>query len=290
MTAPKFEKQNHHYVPQFWQRGFRATNGHLFARIGNKVKIVSTKSTMQVDWLYTIFDNQWRPSDALEDAFSAIEGHDAQLLQRLHTPGYITTSDDEAQLCALLGLQASRHPDVLQRGHNLSREFGKLLASVHDVSLEEFLALVGSYGIDPSDGHDLYISLKSRTKAQLAEELAAMLQLSPQSGQLPLQDAIRAAPKIEATIAGMQLRLLDAVPPLAFVLGDTPIPQSNLILGFSVPLSKSLAVIATSAGPGKSPMTRRVATRQEVGGINRIQFENALETVIGPSADLLKSL
>lgn len=47
---------------------------------------------MQVDWLYTIFDDQWRPSDALEDAFSVDEGFDDQLLKRLDAPSYVTTA------------------------------------------------------------------------------------------------------------------------------------------------------------------------------------------------------
>jgi hypothetical protein len=290
MTAPKFEKQNHHYVPQFWQRGFRDSTGQLYARTGGNVRIVSPKTIMQVDWLYTIFDGQWRPSDALEDALSVIEGQDAQLLQRLNAPGYVPTADDEAQLCALLGLQASRHPDVLKRGHNLSREFGELLASVHDHSLEAFQDLTARQGMTLADAKDYYVMLKARTKEQLAEELADLLQLSPQSSQLPVQDAIRAAPQIEAAIAGMQLCLLDATPPSVFVLGDTPIPQSDLGRGFSVPLSKSLAVIATPAGVAKSPITRRVAIQLEVDEINRTQFENTFDTVVGPSAGLLKSL
>ena len=109
MTAPKFEKQNHHYVPQFWQRGFRDSTGQLYARTGGNVRIVSPKTIMQVDWLYTIFDGQWRPSDALEDALSVIEGQDAQLLQRLNAPGYIPTADRAAQepLSQRVGLQNS---------------------------------------------------------------------------------------------------------------------------------------------------------------------------------------
>ncbi|MGX5799653.1 DUF4238 domain-containing protein [Bradyrhizobium sp. Arg314] len=290
MTTPKFEKQNHHYVPQHWQRRFRDNGNQLYGRTKSNVRIVSTKKTMQVDWLYTIFDDQWRPSDALEDAFSVDEGFDDQLLKRLDTPSYVTTAGDEAQLCALLGSQASRHPDMLQRGPTLSREFGVLLASAHDHTLEAFQDLCAQHGISPSDAQDCYLTLKTRTKEQLAVELANMLQLSPQSPQLPVQDAIRAAPHIEAAIAGMQLCLIDALSPLAFVLGDTPIPQSDLGLGFSVALSKSLAVIATPAGITKSPMTRRMATQQEVDAINRTQFDNALDTVVGPSAALLRSL
>jgi hypothetical protein len=158
---------------------------------------------MQVDWLYTVFDNQWRPYDALEDALSIIEGKDAQLLQRLQAPGYFATAGDEAQLCALLGLQASRHPDVLQRGHNLSREFGKLLASVHDHCLEAFQDLVARHGMSPADGRDFYVALKTRTKEQLAEELADMLQLSPQSHQLPVQIWISVRPICEHLMTDM---------------------------------------------------------------------------------------
>jgi hypothetical protein len=249
---------------------FRDNGNQLYGRTKSNVRIVSTKKTMQVDWLYTIFDDQWRPSDALEDAFSVDEGFDDQLLKRLDAPGYVPTAGDEAQLCALLGSQASRHPD--------------------DHTLEAFQDLCAQYGISPSDARDYYATLKAHTKEQLAAELADMLQLSPQSPQLPVQDAIMAAPHIEAAIAGMQLCLIDAILPLAFVLGDTPIPQSDLGLGFSVPLSKSLAVIATPAGPTKSPMTRRMATQREVDAINRTQFDNALDTVVGPSAALLRSL
>jgi hypothetical protein len=55
-------------------------------------------------------------------------------------------------------------------------------------------------------------------------------------------------------------------------------------------LSKSLAVIGTPAGAAKSPITRRVAIQLEVDEINRTQFENTFDTVVGPSAGLLKSL
>ncbi|HEV7254144.1 MAG TPA: DUF4238 domain-containing protein, partial [Mesorhizobium sp.] len=275
MMIPKFDKRNHHYIPQFWLRGFRDSKRQLFARIGNDIRVVSPAKMMQIDWLYTLFDDQWRPSDALEDALSGAEAHQAQLLKRLQAPGYIPTVEDKAQLCAFLGLQSSRHPDVLRRGLSLAREFATLLAGVHGHSAEEFLALVGRYGIHRSEGEYLYERAASRSKEQLAGELADVLALSPQSPHLPVQDAIRAAPQIEAAIANMQLCLLDATPPSAFVLGDTPIPQSDLGQGFSVPLSRSLAVIACPAKSEKRDMTQREATQTEVDAINRGQFDSA---------------
>ena len=79
----RFEKTNHHYVPQHWQRGFRGPNGHLYGKFHDGIRVVSPRTIMQRNWLYTVFDDQWNPSDALEDALSAIEASDAELVQRL---------------------------------------------------------------------------------------------------------------------------------------------------------------------------------------------------------------
>jgi hypothetical protein len=74
------------------------------------------------------------------------------------------------------------------------------------------------------------------------------------------------------------------------VLGDTPIPQSDLCRGFSVPLSRSLAVLAVPASTPQAVLARCAASAAEVAAINRTQNENALEVVVGPSAALLAGL
>lgn len=286
----KFEKKNHHYVPQYWQRGFKGTSGHLYGKFGSNIKVVSPRTIMQKDWLYTVFDDQWNPSDALEDALSVVEAEDAKLFQRLHTPGYITTVNDRDQLCAALALQASRHPDVLARGQRRGKELGTLLADAHSMTLDDFKSRIASFGVNQTDAHDCYVALRARTKEQLADELAELMALSPQSSELPAQDAIRAAPQITDAIKRLELCLLDAPPTEAFVLGDTPIPQSDLGLGFCVPLSKSLAVCATQSMTAQTTLNRRLANATEVSAINRVQNNNALEVVVGPSAELLANL
>ncbi|WP_369051365.1 DUF4238 domain-containing protein [Burkholderia gladioli] len=286
----KFEKKNHHYVPQYWQRGFKGAGGHLYGKFGSDIKVVSPRTIMQSDWLYTVFDDQWNPSDALEDALSAIEAEDAKLFQRLHTPGYIATSSDRDQLCAALALQASRHPDVLARGQRLGKELGTLLADAHSMTLDDFKSRIAAFGVNEADAHDCYVALLMRTKKQLADELAELMALSPQSSELPAQDAIRAMPQITDAIKKLEFWLLDAPLNEAFVLGDTPLPQSGLGLGFSVPLSKSLAVFATPGSIVQTSVGRRFATAPEVSKINRIQSDNAREVVVGPSAALLSNL
>ncbi|MDR1076613.1 MAG: DUF4238 domain-containing protein [Xanthomonadaceae bacterium] len=286
----KFEKTNHHYVPQHWQRGFRGANGHLYGKFRDEIRVVSPRTIMQQDYLYTVFDDQWNPSDSLEDALSAVEAEDAKLFQRLHSPGYTSTADDRNHLCAVLALQATRHPDILRRGTKRSRELGEVLANAHDYSLDEFKARMTGFAVSEADAHDCYIVLCSRTKEQLAEELAELTGLSPQSSQLPEQDALRAMPLVEQLLQPMELWLLDAPATEAFVLGDTPIPQSELRHGFSVPLSRSLAVLACPAQATQKLLSRRNATAAEVKDINRTQNDNALHVVVGPSAALLATL
>lgn len=286
----KFSKQNHHYVPQYWQRGFKGTSGHMFGKLGSTIRLVSSRTIMKQDWLYTVFDEQWNPSDMLEDALSVMESKGAQLFQRLQFPGYTMTSSDRDQLCSALGLQAIRHPDILERGRRLAYEFGTILADVHSVTLIEFKRRVAEFGINEADAHDFHVVLTSRTQEQLASELADLHSLSPQSSQLPVQDAILAAPQIMETIKALELLLLDAPSGEAFVLGDTPLPQSDLSDGFTVPLSKSLAVIAIPSTVTQKKVVRRDATPAEVKDINNTQACNALEVVIGPSADLLSKL
>ncbi|PWK64286.1 DUF4238 domain-containing protein [Aminobacter sp. AP02] len=290
MTVPKFEKQNHHYVPQHWQRGFRSSGGHLFCRCGDDVSIVSTRTTMQEDYLYTVFDQQWRPSDALEDTFSVVEGKDALLFKRLMTPGYTLTSDDHEHLCTVLAMQASRHPDILKRGNTLSREFGTVLASVHKYSEAEFVQTLVDYGFPEEESGNFYIALSRVPAEQLANELAELRSLSPQSPDLPMQEAVKAWVEIRKVILTMEMSLIDAISPLAFVLGDTPIPQDNLGQGFTVPLSQTLAVRVTPSQTGCHPsITRRLATQNDVDEINRWQWENSAQIIVGSSVKLLKS-
>lgn len=71
-------------------------------------------------------------------------------------------------------------------------------------------------------------------------------------------------------------RLLDASPTAAHVLGDTPIPQSDLRRGFSVPLSRSLAVLAVPTSTPQVVLDGCAVSAAEGALINRTQNENAL--------------
>jgi len=51
---------------------------------------------------------------------------------------------------------------------------------------------MADFGVGAADAHNCYVVLLGRTKQQLATELAELIALSPQSAQLPEQNAFRA--------------------------------------------------------------------------------------------------
>jgi hypothetical protein len=285
------KKRNQHYVPKSWIKRFAAANGVLHAWDGQKIRQKSADKIMSGDWLYTVFDNTWQASDALEDELSKVEGKAADLVKRISNKKYSAKAADREQLGSFLALQACRHPDVMNRGYRRARELGALLASAPTLPNAQAFALkTANFGIPSSTAAELFKYLNTRSPAQLRLEMDELNRLSEQDPQLPIQDALRATQQITQMISQMTFTLLDAPPGSAFILGDTPLPQEHLGQGFTVPLSKSLALEAT---PGNSPQTtmpRRVATTPEVAAANRTQWENALHLVVGPSAAVFKTL
>lgn len=283
-------KKNHHYVPQFWQRGFRNSAGSLYGRINGVTTVISPKRIMQDDYLYTVYDSHWTAADTLEDALALTEGTVAALFQRLLVPTYSASPIDRSNLCDALALQACRHPDVMRRGHRLSKGLGLVLAGVHELSEQEFLAKLVSMDVTEDDAREMRKKLLARTKEQLTGELGELNQLSPWDPQLPEQDALKALPLISGQLELMDIILLDAPVGCSFILSDTPMPQSNLNLGFSVPLSKSVAVRLIPTDVAHTQMTRRPATAAEVDDVNLEQRNRSLSVVIGPDAAQLSKL
>lgn len=245
---------------------------------------------MQGDWIYTVFDNQWNPSDSLENALSALEGLTAALFRRIGTPGGASTAVDRDELCSALALQACRHPDIMGRGHRRGKELGALIAGAHSFSLPEFTVEMVKFGVAASEARDAYQTLMACPQEQLAQELSELNALSPQDSQLPEQEALKARPLICAQLKKMEITLLDAPPNADFVLGDTPIPQYDLSHGFSVPISRSVAVWAMPASAPQTIMARRAATTAEVTAVNKAQWDNSLHVVVGPNKAVLAAL
>jgi Protein of unknown function (DUF4238) len=285
------KKRNQHYVPKSWIKRFACAKGRIYAWDGQKVRHVAASKIMSEDWLYTIFDNTWRSSDALEDALSTEEGKAATLVKRLSGVKYPINPGDRDRLCNFLALQACRHPDVMNRGYRRARELGDLIASAHAFpSVHDFALKAANFGIPAGAAEEMYKYLRTVDPSRLHHELEELKGLSEQDPQLPIQDALRAKPQIAQALARMTFTLLDAPSGCVYILGDTPLPQDLLGHGFSVPLSKSLAIDAAPNNSSQTIMARRLATKAEVNAVNRAQWENSLHIVIGPDASAFLAL
>lgn len=129
---------------------------------------VSASKIMSGDWLYTVFDNSWNPSDALEDALSQIEGRAARLFTRLHNPAHAVTPADRRTLNEFLALQACRHPDVMGRGYRRARELGEFIAATHSFpAVADFVAKAATFGIPKIAAEQMHSILTPLEPARL---------------------------------------------------------------------------------------------------------------------------
>jgi hypothetical protein len=146
------------------------------------------------------------------------------------------------------------------------------------------------FGIPQNTASAFYVELMKKTPEQLRQEFDELNTLSPQSAQLPIQEALRAQTEISKELSKMKFTLLDAPAGQYFILGDTPLPQSEAHRGFTVPLSKSVAVEALPASSAQAVIPRRQASTKEVIAINQTQWDNSLHIVIGPDSTAFQTL
>jgi uncharacterized protein DUF4238 len=286
---PPLEKKRHHFVPQFWLKRFRDANQTLWMWDGNKVKPASAGNIMQLEWLNTVFDDQWHPSDWLENQLSRLEAIVAQVYRELDHAQGADLQQLLPWLPQVLALQACRHPHVLLSGHRKAGRLAELIAdaSLHDTEAD-FVKAAQQLGVPEADAQEMYLIASAENPDEAAAAAAFIQSLSPQDPRLPMTDALRALDPIATKLGKLSYEVLDVPSGSTFVLGDTPLAQSQLGAGFVVPLSKTMAVRAHPAGA--PAIGRRVASAAEVQSSNNAQWEMALDIVVGPDTGVLQAL
>lgn len=290
-TPPKSEKQNQHFIPRWWLKAFADTSGAIWALQGNKVQVVGAGSIMSADWIYTLFDGWWRPSDAVEDGLSKIEGTASILFRNIEAHG-LTGDEDWSGLLWFIALTACRHPATMDRLVGLSQELGVFLSEVNTYSDATAFdaAFENRFGSKPPA--DMYPILSSLPQSTIEGSILKLLELQPYDPSLPQTDALLATDDVAEVMCRMDCRLLTAPDGVYYVLGDRPLPAKDVAQGFTIPLSKTLALEA-SPGPGsgsKGSRSSAGATADEVEASNLAQARRAERTVIGPDREALRSL
>jgi hypothetical protein len=288
-TFMSIQKRRHHYVPQFWIRRFSGSGGSLYQWDGVKCVSASAKKIMQEEWLNTVYDPHWQPSDWLEDQLSKLEAISAQLFSQLENPAITLTDEHRQALCETLALQACRHPDIFKSGHRKVAFLASLIADAPLYDSEaDFGNAAAKLGMQRDDALAMYRILRIADPDVLEAEAKMVMSLSPQDPNLPMTDALLAMNEVAEALKRLSYELITAPVGMSFALGDTPLAQSNLGLGFVVPLNKDLAVKAFPTAI--ATIGRRLAMTAEVDASNRKQWEMAARIVVGPDPVQLHAL
>lgn len=284
---PKSEKPNQHYVPRWWLRDFAGQNGALYALNGTKAAPVDVGKIMSGDWIYTVFDEWWRPSDILEDALATIEGGASRVFRSLVVCS--PSDDDWDAVIWFMALCVCRHPETMTRGHELGKAFGVYLCAVDDYPDEDAFLAAGqtSFGVDL--GSDVFKLMKSITIEQREFSALTLIDMLPQDPRLPQTDALLATREVDEVLKAMDCRLLRAPGGQSYVFGDRPFPPKDLLLGFTVPMSKDLAL---EFSPANSTPQRLMANASaaDVQSINEDQAARARAVLVGSHRAQLEAL
>lgn len=183
-----------------------------------------------------------------------------------------------------------RHPLAKKRGIELSNELGIFLTDVKQYTDAESFALgfASRFGAQPPA--DMYSILSQLHQDTIEGTILHLLELQSYDPSVPQTDALLATDDVAAAIEQMDCRLLKAPVGNNFVLGDRPFPASNLSSGFTIPLSKRLALEAKPRTGATVLKASAVATLAEITASNEKQVSMARELVIGPDQAALKLL
>jgi hypothetical protein len=173
------------------------------------------------------------------------------------------------------------------RGNELSKELGIFL---HDVLKSSDAASFAAafetrFGSQPPT--DMYPILRKLPQDTIEGTILHLLDLQSYDPSLPQTDALLATDQVAAAIELMDCRLLKAPAGSNFVLGDHPLPARDLSHGFTIPLSKSLALEAKPRAGATVIRASGVATPAEVAVSNDKQAAMAHELLIGPDRNAL---
>jgi hypothetical protein len=286
---PRFDKKMHHVVPKGWQRKFAPAGA-----AGPYCKNVLTGQTrgpegpgdkMAEQYANIIFDEYYRPSDALEDQLSKIETKALPALDRVMAAGQIGTSE-RVDIAYLLAVQACRYPER----YNDRLELGKLLAiELKDCARMQDAAEMNQHlrrtGLLPgaSFTDDEFRRLSSALAADLAKELNAILSAHGYEAFFNPELVIAAALPLAEHLLGLEWQLLSAAVP-SFILSDRPMPPIRVGYEFSLGLTATfgLRVRYPRVPVTEQPIVAQSATGADITAINNEVRSRAREWICGP--------
>lgn len=287
---PKSEKKKQHFLPRSWMRRFADADGHVYGYDGGQLRPVAVADIMAGDWIYTVFDEWWRPSDRLEDTLAKYEGWGNILFEQLHKSTDEPAPEQWSRLLQFMALTVCRHPDVMARAHQLGKDYALALAAVSEYSDYDDFAetLKTKFGECPTESE--FELLKCAGPDALFNAAVAIDEMQPQDPALPEQSSLEAVDLVHKALQNMDIELMDVPSGESLFLSDCPLPTRFLANGFSVPLSSSLALIAKPRHTAETVKVRRRGKSTEVDTINADQLSRRRKVIIGADRAKLEKL
>lgn len=296
-----FKKVNQHYIAQFWQRRFKDSNDKLWVRYSlsadprdprdpdrGKAFDTSTKKTLTENFTYTVVDRNYRPYDALENALSAAEGKIKENQTMVLDPSGAVTPDVVPTFCWGVAISTCRLPYVMAQAFRRRKPMAWAYADVQNTGEQEFIDRMATFGQIVSDEH--YERLKNEPLESLIEQANYIENLSPLNPDMPEQDALAAVDMVALVFSTMDLTVLEVGGMPNLIIGDTPIRDSDLALGFTVPLSKTAAAQFSPAAGSTPQFARKQMTAADAQAINQQQYSDSVTHVIGSDPVYLDTL
>lgn len=288
LAPPKFEKRVHHVVPVFWQKHFSSPGdqGPYYKDIisDQAYDAQGPGKKMSEEYGYIVFDEYFRPSDALEDQLSDIETKTSQGISRAIEESQLDT-DVRCDIAYLFATQACRYPDLFQRRLDLARYHAIALCSspAHcdadalNLSLHATGILPGA-SISDSDFECLRSTPKEALEAELDKILSAFGYEYFFNPELIFSGAMLTA----SHLLGLQWEFVYSRDP-AFILSDRPVPI-EIGYGFKIGLSACFALLLSKPidSIDERPIKARLASRTEIDQINAEVRTRARKWICGP--------
>ena len=280
----------HHYVPQFYLRGFYDSTDrlHVYDRLKQRYsKPLTSKSIAFEAGYYFIENDSSKESADIEYLLGTFETKAQPVIAKL-IQGIDITRDERIAMAAFVALQSQRVPHVEKRLRESSHKAGLALMK-ESAKRGYFSSLIkGKY----SNGS---------TPFPNPEEIDAYMIKAIDEGRitqtLPKNNVIRfmleAAAKLEVGYFNNDWIIVEAPSGSAFITSDNPV--ANIGKGFLgpdsirvFPINKNVSLVIGNSGT--PTQYRRRASKREVKGINDAIAERSDRYIIGSNEQLLRSV
>jgi hypothetical protein len=155
------KKQRHHYLPQFYLRGFSAENKQgsvwVYEKGHHEPKLVSVRDAAVIKKYYSTENENGIQISGIEDGLAQLEGNVAPLLEKLKVSDQTLSAQQTQLLLSFASLMVTRIPTFRNSVGKLVREITRLVTKMMAADEKRWEALLKGYERDSGERIDVPI-------------------------------------------------------------------------------------------------------------------------------------